>query len=92
MAKLGNKLVPDPHLGMVGEGGGGHPDPQIRKGAGLPKKFFRPFGPQLGPKIRGGPGPPGPSPESATVNKCFCQVVSSHHVGAPLHTKLYKFG
>ena len=28
----------------------------------LPKKFFRLFGPQFGPKIRGGAGPPGPLP------------------------------
>jgi len=33
--------------------------------AGLKKIFFRLFGPQLGLKIRG-PGPPGPSPTSAT--------------------------
>ena len=40
-------------------GGGG--------GAGRPKKFFRPFVPQFGPEIRGGAGPPGPSPRSATA-------------------------
>ena len=38
--------------------------------AGLPKKFFRPFGPQFGLKLSGrggeGGGPPGPSPGSAT--------------------------
>ena len=33
-------------------GGGGHPDPGIR-GAGFKKRFFRPFGPQFGLKIRG---------------------------------------
>ena len=31
------------------------------------KNFFRPFGPQFGLKIMGYPGPPGPSPGSATV-------------------------
>jgi len=78
--------------GWGGGGGGGHPDPQIRRGAGLPQKIFGPSGLRLGPKIRGSPGPPGPTPGSATVNRCFCHVVSSRHVGAPLHTKLYKFG
>ena len=38
------------------------------RGAGLQKKLFRPLGPQFGLKIRGGPGPPGPSPGSATGN------------------------
>ena len=36
------------------------PDPDFEM------KFFRPFGPQFGQRIRGGPGPPGPSPGSAT--------------------------
>ena len=36
------------------------PDPYLEIGAGvggrsLPKTFFRPFGPQFGSKIRGGP-------------------------------------
>ena len=44
--------MPDPALEIKVEGGGG--------GTGLPKKFFRPFGPQFGPKIRGGAGPRGP--------------------------------
>ena len=47
--------------------GGGHRDPEKKGGAGLPKSFFRPFGPHFGPKIRGGGvGRPGPSPGSAT--------------------------
>ena len=56
---------PDLQIRMgVGEGGGGHPDPEIR--------FFRPLRPQFSLKIsgvggRGGGGPPGPSPGSATV-------------------------
>ena len=33
------------------------PDLQIRGGGGLKKIFFRPFGPHLGPKIKGKPGP-----------------------------------
>ena len=38
--------VTDPDLQM---GGGVHPDPRIR-GGGLPKKFFRFFGPHFGRK------------------------------------------
>ena len=49
----------------------GHPDPEIRGewGGGLQKKFFQPFRPQFGPKIRrgGGAGSPGTSPRSATA-------------------------
>ena len=42
--------------------GAGHPDPEIRVGGVVSKKnFFRPFGPQLGLKIRGRPGLLGPS-------------------------------
>ena len=33
-----------------------------RGGRSLPKKFFRPFGPQFGPKIRRGASLPGPIP------------------------------
>ena len=44
------------------KGGGGG------AGAVTPKKFFRPFKPQFGLKIRGG-GPPGPSPKSATAQR-----------------------
>ena len=40
--------VTDPDLQMGG-GGGVHPDPRIR-GGGLPKKFFRFFGPHFGRK------------------------------------------
>ena len=43
---------------------GGHPDPEIRGGGAVAKKIFRPFGPQFGLKIGGGPGP---SPGSATA-------------------------
>ena len=49
------------------KGGPGHPDPEKRGGAISKKNIFRPFGPQLGPKIRGGTGPSGPSPGSANV-------------------------
>ena len=50
-------------------GGGGHPDPEIRGGgAGLQNKFFRPFRPRFGKKIRCGDQapPPGPFPGSTT--------------------------
>ena len=46
------------------------PDLEIRDGGGggsLQKKIFPPFGPQFGLKLRGGSGPSGPSPGSATV-------------------------
>ena len=37
--------------------GPSHSDPEIRGGA-LKKIFYRPVGPQFGPKMRGGPGSP----------------------------------
>ena len=37
--------------------GSGHPDPEIREEPGLNKKFFRPFGPKFGLKVRGGGAP-----------------------------------
>ena len=43
----------------------GHPDPEKKGGGwGSQKKFFQPFGPQFGLKIRGwgGGGPPGTLP------------------------------
>ena len=57
--------VLDPDLEK--RGGLGHRNPYIRRGPVLPPKFFWPFRPQLGPKIRvEGAGPLGPSPGSAT--------------------------
>ena len=53
------KPVPDPNLEIKVDRGG------------LQKKFYRPFRPQFCLKIRGAsgiPGPPGPSPGSATEN------------------------
>ena len=38
-----------------------------RGGGRVQKKCFQPFGSQFGLKIKGGGGPPGPSPGSATV-------------------------
>ena len=53
----------DPDLPI--RGGAGHPDPEIIGVERSKKNFFRPLGPQFGPKIRGA-GSPGPSPGSAT--------------------------
>ena len=47
----------DPDLQIRGGGGGGHPDPDIREGGGLQKKFFR-----FALKIRGGGGSLRPLP------------------------------
>ena len=46
------------------KGGPAHPDPEIRGegGGGLQKKFFQPFRPQFGLKIRRRGGPPGSLP------------------------------
>ena len=48
--------VVDPDLQITGggRGGGRDPDPEIRGGGGvggLPKQFFRPFGPPFGLKL-----------------------------------------
>ena len=69
----------DPDLQIRGEGGGGHPDPEIMagEGRGSPKKFSA-FGPQFGLKIRGDPAPPGPSRGSATEKSDhFCKVTTA---------------
>ena len=65
--------VADPDLQISGEGSG-HPNFEIRGGPVLKKQIFRPFGPQFGPKIRGGPGPPGSSPGSTTEDSLFYEV------------------
>ena len=54
-----------------GWGWGSHPDPEIRWGPSHKKVFFRLFGPHFGLKIRGGLGPPGPSPGSTTGIQCI---------------------
>ena len=60
----------DPDRQMRGRGVVSHLDPEIRGGGGgIPKKIFQPLGPQLGLKIRGGLGPPGPLPWMGT-EKC----------------------
>ena len=45
--------MPDPDLEIRG-GGGGRSSRPLGKGGGALQKFFRPFGPQFGLKIRGG--------------------------------------
>ena len=52
---LSIKPVADPDFKIRGEPG--HPDPEIRGGVSK-KKFFLPFGPQIGLKIRDGRAPP----------------------------------
>ena len=59
------KPVADPDLKIRGEPG--HLDPEIRGGVSK-KKFFLPFGPQIGLKIRDGRGP---SAGSATAHALF---------------------
>ena len=57
--------------GTRGEGRGGRGRQRLRndKGGAVSKKiFFGPSGPQFGLKIRGNPGPLGPSPGSASGN------------------------
>ena len=72
--------VPDPDLEIGGRGGGGgvHPDPELRVGGSRLQIFFWLFGPQFGLRIRV-PGPPGPSPGSATVmlpvSQCLRPVI-----------------
>ena len=61
--------VPDPDLEIRGrEGGGVHPDPELRVGGSRLQIFFWLFGPQFGLRIRG-PWPPRPLPWI-----CHCHV------------------
>ena len=71
---IGFTSVPDPDLELRGGGGregkgGGQTDPEKLGGAVSQNNFLGPSaGPQFGPTIMGGvPGPPGPSPGSATA-------------------------
>lgn len=48
---------PDREIRQGGGGGLGHPDPEIRRGGGSPKRFLRPFGPQVWSKNKGRPLP-----------------------------------
>ena len=58
--------MPDTDLEIRGGGGW-----SSRGGASLQKKFFWPFGPQFGLKIRAGEaGPPGPLPWNAWIRHC----------------------
>ena len=51
----------DPDLQIKGGGGGGHPDPEIRRGPASENLFSF-----WSKNKRGAPGPPSPSPGSAT--------------------------
>ena len=53
--------------GRGSRGGSSHPDPGIKGGDGLKTNFFRPFGPQLGLKIRGDPPLDPPSTYASTL-------------------------
>ena len=55
--------MPDPDFEISGEGGG----EGGRGGGGLQKNFFFALWASVGSKNKVGPGPPGPSPTSATV-------------------------
>ena len=48
--------------GLLIRGGGLVIQTLDKRGDGLKRTVFRPFGPQIELKIRRGPGPPGPSP------------------------------
>ena len=57
--------VPDPDLEI--RWGGGHPDPWIKGwGGGVPVSRYNFFRASFWSKNKGGPGPPGPLPGSAT--------------------------
>ena len=67
---------PDLQIRGLGEGGRGdsHPEPEIRRGHGHKKNFFRPFGSQSDLKMGGGgTGAPVPSPGSATGQNAYGQ-------------------
>lgn len=51
----------DPVIEIRWGGGNSHPDPEIRGAQCKRNFFFRPFGSQFGPKIRGGLGGGGAS-------------------------------
>ena len=68
--------VPDPDLEI--RGGGGSSRPLDKGKTGPPKISFRPFGPQFGPKIRGGGAPPAPPLDPPLV--CYLSVKISKRV------------
>ena len=66
IVKRKNKTVPDPDLEIRGGRQSSRPLGKGGGGGGLQKTFFWSFGPQFGLKLRGGPGPLGSFPGSAT--------------------------
>ena len=65
----------------------GHPDPEIGGGDRPQKKFFPLFGPHFGLKIRGDPGPPGPSPGSCnqTSTNDHVSITATFFSGQSIH-------
>ena len=65
-----SKILADILTGLsdkVGGGGGdGHPDPEMKGRGRLQKNFFSAFRASFWSKNKGGPGPPSPSPGSAS--------------------------
>ena len=62
--RIASVADPDPQI----RGGGGHPDSEIRGGGGgFQKPFFSDLRASVWSRNKGGPGPPGPFPRSATV-------------------------
>ena len=67
--------------GGGGEGGGDHPDPEIR-GEGVCKKIFLALRASVWSKNKGGPAPPGTSPRSATaIERGVFAIAMIYHVG-----------
>ena len=61
------------------------PEPDLEKGRGeggdgLPTKFFRAFGPQFGPKIREGAGPPWDPPLQPSSKLDQTDQVTDHMI------------
>ena len=77
-----------PHLDLEIRGGG-HPE----GGSSLKKKFFWPFGPQFGLKIRAGEaGPPGPLPWNAWIRHCNVRHPNFNDFSRyKLRTKIFKY-
>ena len=83
-----SSAVPDPDLEI--RRGRRSSRPLDKGGSGLPKKFFGPFGPQFGLKIRGGPVPLGPSPGSATDQYRISALVSQMSFGGETSSSVAK--
>ena len=67
----------DPDLDIRGAGRSSIPLDERGGGGWSRKNSLRPFGPQFGPKIKGGPVLLGPSPGSATAVAASAHYISS---------------